>query len=90
MSLGGQYCIEEFTYYSKHPISVPKCTTSLLETIFYANDKVVCDIPVDKPLKGLIDIVDFDHLNVWTYFTCCTEIDHLLSLLVFTTRYATR
>ena len=52
-----------------------------LERALYVYYKPVSDIPVDKPLESLVDVVYLYQLNIWVDFVCRTEVYHLLGVL---------
>lgn len=53
----------------------------LLERALYVDYKPVPHIPVDKPLKSLVDVVYLYNLNLWVDFVCRAEVYHLLGVL---------
>ncbi len=53
----------------------------LLERVLDVDYKAESHIPVDEPLKSLVDVVYLDHLYIWVNIVCSTEVYHLLDIL---------
>ena len=53
----------------------------LVEGALYVDYKPVLDIPVDKPVESLVDVVHLYQLNLWVDFVCRAQVDHLLCVL---------